>query len=69
MTKKIQRTLTMTAEIWDYIDQTRALTNRSYSQEIEYIIMKLRSHREQANFQAIKLTEDSQPQTKPQSPE
>lgn len=69
MTKKIQRTLTMASEIWDYIDQTRAMTNRSYSQEIEYIIMKLRSYREKDNLQAIKLTEDSQPQTKQQSPE
>lgn len=55
--KKEQRTLTMSADVWAYIDQLTPLTDRTYSQEIEYALKQIKKRREASDLAAANMAD------------
>lgn len=62
--KKVQRSVHMYQETWDYIDAMCELGLRKASQEIEYIISVVRKQREKSHEDAIRLATQNSPQQK-----
>lgn len=66
MGKNVQRTITMSEEIWVYIDEISSVMTRTPSQQIEHIITALRRQRDAGDAEALRLATTHNPPQKPQ---
>ncbi len=62
--KKIGTTVYLPEDLWMYLHKCRAMSKRTISAEIEYMLEKLIKYRQENDLEAIELAENhSQEQT------
>lgn len=65
--KKVGRSIYLNPDVWAYLDSIGQITNRTASQEIEYVVNMTKNRRDAIDQEALKLVEMSnQRQTKQQ---
>ena len=53
--KKLQKTITLTEEAWEYLNMTSAIMHRTLSQEIEYLISMVKNKRDKDDSESISM--------------